>query len=258
VQELSSTLSITGQWSTDGRGVPLGHVLRWRNEAALPGRHVLGVELYALFARFDPREIEGSGVAVQRPDRADVQVYGALAGGRRVALEFGLLAGRSADGEGRPLSPWAAQLGLRLRPWPALETRVSAQVGVEADGPRWLRGEADGAQVFGELTATSLGVEGRQVWALGPRVSLEGRVQLLRVRGDHGARYVVKDAGRWLWLDELVRDDARLAPSIAFDALEASAVLRWEWRPGASVVAAWTHGTAGDAAWLKLTAYLVK
>ena len=200
--------------------------------------------------------------------------YSVLTDPRRV---LGLVAyGRHAAGE---FGDRSTELGasITLRPGPSVQLAFGPSVtksydvaAYVADVPDTLAAATYGRRyVFGALDQRSIGLAARAEVAFAPDLSLQlyaqpyaaaaryaGLRELRRARSFDFRRYGA-DAGssiaRGGGAYEIDPDRAGPAapfsvgdPDVAFRSLNGTAVLRWEYRPGATVYAVWTQRRAGD------------
>ncbi len=158
-----------------------------------------------------------------------------------------------------------AGLGWQLRPNLALST--SASLERRADDRQFVAAavDADGAPhyVLGRIDQWTSALTLRGAWTFTPRLSLQLYAQPFVASGAYGefkdarAPSDPDPAARYLTLDDsnlTLQDGVYVAspagqaafafgrPDFNFRELNASMVLRWEYRPGSTVYAIWSHG----------------
>lgn len=212
-----------------GGGVVWAHA-----EATLPGFHRARCETGASAGRVDAREIEGSGVRVQRPsftyvfcdastdDSAPFSVSAFGYSGQ--VYETSKSSPRMIDGGGG--------LSLVWRPVPRLETSLSARVDNDVEGPRWVESTGEMA-TLGTLHPRALSATLRQSVVVSPRLSFAGHAQLFTESRRFGQLFTGSLAdGDYLALSELSPTTGPDPTSHAASLL-LRATLRWEYRLGA-------------------------
>lgn len=199
------------------------------------------LDLYYRAARFDDREV-GDGAALERAAAFGGSLSTSSDPRRRVSFDLWAAGSLLGDGYGVALSG-----ALRLRPLPWLELQVEPEFQRTSGEPRSLGApDAAGAYRFGRLDATSLGTTLRGTLSLTPRLSLQVYGQLfLAARGYRDfSRYqgMPGEAPPRITLDAL-RPAAAPAqlPDSQYTALNLSAVLRWEFRPGSTLYLVYTR-----------------
>jgi hypothetical protein len=235
----------------------------WGGTATLE-RSVRGLSRTA--ARGGPLLLTGARTAVSYSVLTDPRrALGLVAYGRHAAGEFG-------DRQ--------TELGasFTLRPSPSVQLALGPSLGVSreaasyvADVPDTLAVATYGRRyVFATLDQKSIGVAARAEVAFAPDVSLQlyaqpysaaarytGLRELRRARSFDFRPYaasagasVVRDGGTYA-IDPDVQGPAEPFtigdPDVVFRSLNGTAVLRWEYRPGATVYGVWTQRRTGDA-----------
>lgn len=190
-------------------------------------------------AHFDDREI-GNGVALERAGRVGFEVEMSTDPRRRVVGEVlartqRVFNGVRVDVEGRLSLKVFGQLDLELSPR-----------GIYADGePRHVpltEGPMAGSFLFGKQRASALGVTLRANYAFTPNLSLQAYAQLfLEYVAYHDFQYY-SGTKKALQLTDLVATTAPAAmTSIEEGTLNGNVVLRWEYLPGSTLLAVYTH-----------------
>src|SRR5690606_22804135 len=120
--------------------------------------------------------------------------------------------------------------------------------------------------VFARLNQTTAAMTVRLNWTFSPRLSLQAYAQPFVATGRYSEYKDVARAGARRFADRfvpleganLMLDDGGTytairggrfsfaRPDFAFAQLRSTAVLRWEYRPGSSVFAIWSHGRTRD------------
>jgi hypothetical protein len=206
------------------------------------------------------------GPALELPSRTQLAVA-AFSDQRRATL-FQLQLAGSAESETGSAS-WSATAGVDARLSPAVEVVVTPSVGRTVEGWQYVgrSRDAGGAPryVVGRLTEPSAALTVRATMGLSPRLSLQLYAQPFVSTGRFD-RYgevtaprarLASDRVTWLGAERLTRDAATgaitadasdPARSFTFDAadfsrrdLNASLVLRWEFRPGSTLFLVWTQ-----------------
>jgi hypothetical protein len=132
-----------------------------------------------------------------------------------------------------------------------------AEVADEAGRPHY---------IFARVNQTTLGVTLRANWTFSPRLSLQAYAQPFIATGrysqykdiDNPSAERFEDRFTRLEGDRLADQDGVLVgsnagtfrfgrPDFSFTQLRSNVVLRWEYRPGSSVFAIWSHGQTGVA-----------
>ncbi len=131
--------------------------------------------------------------------------------------------------------------------------------------------DADGGERYlvGRIRQTNASLTLRAAWTLSPRLSLQAYAQPFLASGDYETYKEVVEAGAGdvsaryhvLAERELTRMDDTYAvdrdgdgnadygfdrPDFGFGELRSTLVLRWEYRPGSSLFAIWSHGQSGS------------
>jgi hypothetical protein len=121
--------------------------------------------------------------------------------------------------------------------------------------------------VFGRIRQTVAGLTARLDWTFSPRLSLQAYAQPFVANGRYTELKDVDDPGAKRFADrftpiagrELMLSDGTYTvqrpggsyhfprPDFDFLQLRSTLVLRWEYRPGSSVFAIWSHGRTGES-----------
>ncbi len=130
----------------------------------------------------------------------------------------------------------ALRLGLEPRLWYSEDT---AQYVEELDTPPETDPpvSTDAGYVFSDLESWNMSLTTRVDWVLSPRLSLQVYVQPLVFAADYGTLKLLAAPGTYDFIPYSTQSDAY---DFNFTSLRASAVLRWEFRPGSAFYAVWT------------------
>ena len=235
--ELWTGVKGTSRWTADGRGLGLGQSVMLTAEGVLPDTSSFFCESGAEGNRLDIREVDGYGIAFERP-----AFYFALCGfetSRQQALSFSATGyvDRTLD-KGATAGQFGTfvDAGVTWRPMPRLQTQLLAGYEGTQDGPRWVESRGEGRHLFAQLTPRFLSLTLRQLVVLTPQLTLQAYAQLLTGYGHYGPFFEGEaTSGGILHLDELVPVDAESDPSFHTSALNLNLVARWEYRLGSTL-----------------------
>ena len=237
--ELSSTLGVTGRWSTEGRSTSRGDTLSWETDAVLPGFHTVGFAATHAFNLFELGEIPEEGIAFERPDSTQVEVWGSTDINLPLAVSATAYAGGTYARGPAPSQPYGGgSLAVTWRPQPRLETQLIADARWEASGPRFgAFGESPDAGhfFFGDLSSGSATLTLRQLWVMAANLTLQGYFQVLGVQGSYTRLYEGVPTEGTLRLEDLSPLKDEPAQPFQCAALNLSLVFRWEYRPGSTL-----------------------
>ena len=187
---------------------------------------------------FDDREL-GDGRALQRAGRLGLELE-ARSDARRAAVGGAALTFQST---GRGMFTEAGA-ELALRPRDDVELSVEPSLLVARGEPRFVEDDPAGPR-FARLDVTSFGATARTTWTLRRHLTLQAYVQALLATLRHRDARVADPADRVVALADL--RPASFDPS-AYDAregaLNATAVARWEYRPGSTAFLVYSHAQA--------------
>jgi len=205
---------------------------------------------------YDVREIAGSGIALRVPPTEEASCDLSTDAAKTVSASAGAYVGRTV-----PAGPFdapgyhGASLGLALRPHPRLETRLAGAYDVNGYAVRFFDDAGDAGLVFAALRAPTVSLTLRQLLVLSPRLTFQLYGQLFAAYERWGPFYAAQPRGT----TPLEPGAMSAAPAPATDpdahtsALVVNAVLRWEYRPGATLYAVYARSQtelpfdAGDA-----------
>lgn len=219
-----------------------GSMVSVHAQVILPGFHRARCESGVGFHRADPREIDRSGVRLERPSFTfgvcELVTDEAAPLSLRVAGYSGQVYARSASSPRR--IDGGGGLTLVWRPVPRLETSLAAYVDNDVEGPRWIESRDDVA-LLGTLTPRILSATLRQTFVVSPRLSLTSYAQLFTKSRRFGQLFhgSLSD-GDSLDLHDLIPVDGP-DPSTHDASLLLRAALRWEYRLGSLLQVAYTR-----------------
>ncbi|HET8538624.1 MAG TPA: DUF5916 domain-containing protein [Anaeromyxobacter sp.] len=246
-----------GRWTTDGRGLRRGGQAWFISEFQLRSFHWFGCNAVLDAPRWDVREIDQAGVALERPAAIWGECWLSSDVSRPLFVDAGVGAGRALR-QG-PLAPlrYAGAVGrFVLRPHARLETRVDARLEWNAWRARWVDSQPDPAtgepsHLFADLTAPALSITLRQAVVLTRRLTLQAYAQLFTSYGRYGAFWQAAARDGVVRSSDLKPRDrpgggdpafAALGdPEFRSGALSVNAVLRWEYRLGSTFFLVYTR-----------------
>lgn len=186
---------------------------------------------------------------------------------KKVYANFGMFGGRDWTSDSGDIG---AEMGVTI------QARSNVDVFV---GPRWSRRDEamqfvveaiDAANlshyVFARIDQNTLAMTIRVNWTFSPRLSLQAYAQPFVATGRYTEYKDVDDSGADRFADRFTRLEGRnLAamdtvftgtnngtfqfekPDFSFAQLRSNVVMRWEYRPGSSIFAIWSHGQTTDS-----------
>lgn len=181
---------------------------------------------------------------------------------RRVQIGFGGSANRTWN---QASLSGGADLGLTIQARSNIDLFVGPSWSRTDDAMQYVDAPLDEAgrphYVFARIDQTTLGVTTRLNWTFSPRLSLQAYAQPFVATGRYSAYKDIDDPGARRFEDrftrlqgaDLIRTDGAYTatsggtftfgrPDFSFAQLRSNVVLRWEYRPGSSVFAIWSHG----------------
>ncbi|OJH38585.1 carbohydrate binding family 9 domain-containing protein [Cystobacter ferrugineus] len=235
--EAAVGLRLSSRWSTDARTLPLGSSVSAVVRAVFPdstsGDCDAGVEV----GMRSLREVEGAGVAFERPAFGFAGCSISTDASRPLSVEGLVYVERLLSAYSpRWLSTQYVTLDATWRPLPRLQTSLGAAYDNTFEGPRWLSTGEDGVHRFGELTPRFLTLTLRQLVVLSPTLTLQAYAQLFSGFGRY-ARFTEMAAGPGsvLRLTELRPTSVDEDPSFQTTALNLNLVLRWQYALGSTL-----------------------
>lgn len=226
-----------GNWSTDSRRLGLGNAVRFTANGALPDTSSFSCETGSELNRLDIREINGHGLAFERP--TFIYALCNVETSKQQMLAFtasGYVDHTAAIGSLTPKVGRFVEGGVTWRPMSRLQTQLLAGYDATQDGPRWVEDQGQGRHLFAQLTPRFLSLTLRQLVVLTPQLTLQGYAQLLTGYGHYGPFYEGEATGGIIRLADLVPvDGAPSDPSFHTSALNVNVVARWEYRLGSTL-----------------------
>jgi hypothetical protein len=250
------------RFTTDGRDLRRGGQAWLFSEFQLRNFQWFGCNALYDAARWDVREIEQSGVALERPADVYAECWTSSDPSRPVAVDVGVGAGRTFPiGPLAPVWYGGASTKLVLRPHARLETRVDARFESNRWRARWVDDQATASgtrtYLFADLSAPVLSITLRQQVVLTRRLTLQGYAQLFTSYRRYGRFWQAEARGGRIRSSDL-RPRPRPVPGDAFEddaspeertgALAVNAVLRWEYRLGSTFFLVYTRAQ-GEPGW---------
>jgi hypothetical protein len=230
--------------TTDGALRRRGAGLFYFNEFQLRSFQTFGCEADLDLPADDVREISRTGIALGRPGTWNANCYVNGDQSRPLYWELWGGVGRSlpTPGLGAPAFAWGGGL-LSLRPHPSFETRVSLSVERDAWPARWVDTADGGAQRFAALDAPFASLALRQLVHLTPRLTVQLFGQLFVAAGRYGPWYQgsAPPGGRIRAADLVATAAPAASPDFHRTDLNLNAVLRWDYRVGATAFLVWSR-----------------
>lgn len=221
--------------------------LFYGNEFQLKTFQSFGCEVDLDLPADDVREIDGAGVAFGRPGSWNGSCW--INGDQSSPLYWEVW-----GGAGRTLPAaavrtvdftWTGAL-LSIRPHPSVETRLSAGWERNAWPARWVEASGGDAHLFAELSAPFVTFAVRQLVHLTPRLTAQVYGQLLVATGRYGPYYAgAAPRGGRIRAEDLVPAAAPAdLPDFHRTDLAVNALLRWDYRVGATAFLVWSRTAA--------------
>ena len=147
---------------------------------------------------------------------------------------------------GRAADIWTQ---LALRPIPAVEIDIMPHTNFGFGDPRWFDTRANGdgtnSYYFADLDSREFDVTLRGTYTFSPTLTLQAYAQLFLAGGHYGQTVVATASGKGSELPfhafsptVMPSDDA---PDFRDGAINVNLVLRWEFRPGSTILGVYTH-----------------
>jgi len=231
--ESRSRIEIYGRRNLDGLVLPSGY--QWNASGTAKGMWEMFLELHWRPNYFDDREF-GDGRALQRSGRLGVEL--GLHSDPRRAVVGGLGVTAQSTHAG---SYTAAEASFSIRPRDDVELEIDPELLVTRGEPRYLADDELGPR-FARQNATSFGATIRTTWTLQRDLTLQAYLQALLATIRYRDPFVADPLDRVVGLDDL--QPGTFDPAM-YDgregALNATAVARWEYRPGSTAFLVYTH-----------------
>jgi hypothetical protein len=219
-------------WLNQQRAVQLFNFTRYKNFWAV----FTGMHLHA--AHYDDREM-GDGAALERPGLFGVECFVATDTRKRVSLELWSQVefvdnGVNVQGDGK----------LSFRILPQFDVDLLPAWIYAAGQPRYFATQGD-AYLFGRLRAQSLGITLRSTYTFTPQLTLQAYGQLFLDAGRYSSfsSFPANGKGTVVHVADLrpVNFAIRDNPDFQSGTVNASLVLRWEYRLGSTLYVVYTH-----------------
>jgi len=225
------------RWSADG-SVLTSAVAFWELDLELRSFHGLGIYVDAGLPAWDRREIDGSGLALQKPGGWSFNAWAWTDSGRPLSFSGTVGGGRNWPLAGvRTTAYWFLEGGLTWRAHDRVQTDLRLHLEKTAWSARWVDSLPGGEQLIAGLESPNLSVTLRQQLLLSPRLTLQAYAQLFTAAGRYGPYYrAAPRADGRVHAGDLQAAGAPLdLPDFREAALNLSAVLRWEYRLGSTL-----------------------
>jgi hypothetical protein len=234
-------------WTSDGRGVNRGSWLNINAAVDLPSFDLVGVEAGLNLGGYDVRELDGTGIPLEREHSGFFVIFAETNENRRLSLEGFAAVGHHDRGPAKGSWGWGGNLALSLRPHPALETRLEVMTDRTGFAPRFVENLGDGRFLLANLESNFLSFTLRQQWVLRPHLTLQGYAQLFTAYGVYGPYYeAASDAARTpIRFAALTPTEGRAEDDFYDVALNLNVVLRWEYRLGSTLFLVYSRSQQG-------------
>ena len=243
--ESRSRIEIFWRQNSDGLALPSGY--QWNVSGTGKGMWTGFLELHWRPAYFDDREL-GDGRALERSGRLGIEL-GLSSDPRRAVVAQASATARSTHAGGETYLSGA----LAIRPRTNVELSVEPDFEVTRGEPRFVDGADPAGPRFARQDATTLGVTTRLTWTLRRDLTLQAYTQALLAAIHYRDPFVADPTLRVISLNDLRA--ATFDPTM-YDlregVLNATAVARWEYRPGSTAYLVYTHAqvpTTDRASW---------
>jgi hypothetical protein len=240
-------LHVNPHWSTDGRWIYRGGNYSLNSDAILPGYHYFGCELGRDEPGFEIREIQYTGVPLEKRATYYFNCWGQTDRNRALSLNAWATAGFHPRGGPTP-AQWGYGSGGTLvwRPQARLETQLIFYVDSSPLASHWVESSPNNpnAFLFGDVDAHTLSWTLRQLLVITPRLTLQVYAQLFAAYGSYGPFYSAASNGAPIHFSDLTPVDPLAFdptlvpsawPSFHTSALNVNVVLRWEYRLGSTL-----------------------
>ena len=246
---LSANLVGGSRWTTDGRGLNRGNFINLNGNVTLPSFDVVGIETGMDYGGYNVREVGSTGVPLQQAPSAFWAVFGETNPNRRLALNaFGVVGYHFAGGPSPGKWGWGAELALRARPHPSVETSFEVGADRTEHTARYVSTlEEDGLGnarfVFGQLQSNYLSFTLRQSWVISPKLTLQGYAQVFTDYGLYNQFFEGSSAAgrRPIRLDTLTPTPYAEGTGFYDSLLNLNVVARWEYRLGSTLFLVYTR-----------------
>ncbi|MDY7226395.1 DUF5916 domain-containing protein [Hyalangium rubrum] len=236
-------------WTTDGRGVNRGSWFNFNAAVDLPSFDMVGVETGANLGGYDVRELDGTGIPLEREHSSFFVFFWETNGKRMLSLSGFAALGHHDRGPAPGAWGWGAEAALSLRPHPALETRLEVISDRTPFAPRFVENLGDQRFLLANLESNFLSLTLRQQWVLRPNLTLQGYAQLFSAYGVYGPFFeAASDVARTpIRISRMRPTEGRTDEDFYDVALNLNVVLRWEYRLGSTLFLVYSRSQQGLA-----------
>ncbi|HUP46360.1 MAG TPA: DUF5916 domain-containing protein [Thermoanaerobaculia bacterium] len=193
--------------------------------------------LFVVSSALDDRLTRG-GPVVRRPSGYSSELSFGTDQRKKFVFEVGAYTEGNGDGAYRH----QLQVGLTARPSSNLQLEIGPGFSRVHDTTQYVA-TSEGRYIFAELEQRSFEIATRADWTLTPRLSFQLYMQPFIASGDYHDFHALADPRRGTYVP-VVYD---LSPDFNLRSVRASAVMRWEFRPGSALFVAWNENRAGVA-----------
>lgn len=237
--ESRARLELYWRRNLDGLALPSGY--QWNVSGTTKGMWHGFLEVHWRPHYFDDREL-GDGRALQRSGRLGVELEARSDTRRRVVGAASITYQSTRDG-----SVLDASAELALQPRDNIEISIEPGLLVTQGEPRYVDGSDPMGPRFARQDASSLGVTTRATWTLTRDFTLQVYLQALLATIRYRDPFVAAPDDRAIGLADL--RPGTFDPSM-YDAregaLNATAIARWQYRPGSTAFLVYSHAQAPD------------
>jgi hypothetical protein len=240
-------LSGGSAWTSDGRGVNRGSWINANAAVDLPSFDLVGVEAGVNLGGYAVRELDNTGIPLEKEHSSFLVVFWESNENRSVALSGFAAVGHHDRGPAPASWGWGGNVSLALRPLPALETRLEVMTDRTGFAPRLVENLGDNRFLLANLESNLLSFTLRQQWVLRPNLTLQGYAQLFTAYGVHGPYFEASsDAARTPIRFAAMRPTEGRTDDDFYDvALNLNVVLRWEYRLGSTLFLVYSRSQQG-------------
>jgi hypothetical protein len=234
-------------WTTDGRSVNRGSWININAAVDLPSFDFVGLEAGVNLGGYDIRELDSTGIPLEREHSSFFVFFWETNANRRLALSGFAAVGHHDRGPAEGSWGWGGNLAMALRPHPALETRLEVMTDRTGFAPRFVENLGDDRFLLAGLESNFLSVTLRQQWVLRPHLTLQGYAQLFTAYGVYGPYYEASsDAARTPIRFSGMRPTGSRTEDDFYDvAFNLNVVLRWEYRLGSTLFLVYSRSQQG-------------
>ncbi len=215
--------------------------------------------------RWDPGALRG-GPSLRADNRANMNIFINTDNRKRVSFGFGGYGGRNPTTDS---TDGGMDVGATIQARPNIDLFIGPSWSRRDEAMQYVAEASDDAGkshfVFARINQTSLGLTMRMNWTFSPHLSLQAYAQPFIATGRYSEYKDVDrpDASRFedrfhrLEGNQLGLSDGTFTsnnngvfsfgrPDFNFAELRSTVVMRWEYRPGSSLFAIWSHGQSAS------------